>query len=102
MAIGLMLLSALDALFTMRLLSLGSEELNPVMRWLLAGDTDTFFFGKMSITALGVLLLVPHHEFMWLRAISVRFLLRAFCVAYGALVAYETSIMIYVGTFGST
>lgn len=102
MAIGLMLLSALDAFFTMTLLSLGSEELNPVMGWLLAGNTDTFFYGKMGITALGVLLLVPHHDFMWLRVIPVRFLLQAFCAVYGALVVYETSMLIFVGTFSAT
>lgn len=100
--IGLMLLSALDAFFTMTLLSLGSEELNPVMGWLLAGNTDTFFYGKMCITALGVVLLVPHHEFMWLRVVPVRLLLQAFCAVYGALVVYETSMLIFVGTFSPT
>ena len=93
---GVMAFSALDAHFTLKLLSLGSEELNPVMAWLLGFGTEIFLYVKLVLTALGVAVLVLHTPFLWLRAIPVRSLLYVVCAVYGAMVSYQAGLLIYI------
>ena len=57
-AIGILLLSSLDAFLTLMLLTHGAQEVNPVMAGLLYRDVAAFAAVKLTLTGLGVLTLV--------------------------------------------
>jgi len=53
-----MLLSCMDAFFTLRLLDLGAVEVNPIMAAVIGKSTATFAATKMFLTGFGILALV--------------------------------------------
>jgi hypothetical protein len=66
LAISTMLLSGLDAFFTLQLLDRGFYEANPFMGLMLGHGVFAFSVSKMLLTGLGVLMLVymARHRFM--------------------------------------
>jgi len=60
LSLSLLLLSCLDAAMTMKLLSLGAVELNPIMNELIVQGTSYFIWIKIAITALCIIVLVAH------------------------------------------
>lgn len=90
---GLMLLCVLDAFFTTILLLHGSEELNPLLNYLLQIDLSLFLAAKFVVTGLciGFLVLHKHHR-LW-NTISCYHLLIASVVIYTLLVCYEFSMI---------
>lgn len=98
-SIGLLLLSALDGLFTLTLLPHGAEEENPLLRYFLSNEyLVSFVYVKLAATAFGIASLIVHINFRWLRLIPVRFLLYGFFVGYFSLVQYELYLIwSYVG-----
>ncbi|MGH8150211.1 MAG: DUF5658 family protein [Steroidobacteraceae bacterium] len=95
-AIGvtIMLLSAVDALLTLRLLQRGALEANPVMAAFLHRFPGAFVDVKIGLTAGGVVLLVMLAK---VRAFGGRLpvgsLLYAVLATYVALVGYEVWIL---------
>ncbi|MCP4407655.1 MAG: hypothetical protein GY807_07815, partial [Gammaproteobacteria bacterium] len=73
--LGVLLLSCVDATFTLALLQRGSVELNPLMAWLIDINPHLFVAVKLSITGLGVLLLLAHTQFRVFRSLKVVYLL---------------------------
>ncbi len=66
-AIGILVMSLLDAVFTLNVLSLGAREANPIMAYLINMGTIWFFAGKLTLTGCGVYLLIrasrsPNHR----------------------------------------
>jgi hypothetical protein len=55
---GIMLLSCMDAFFTLQLLDRGAIEINPVMAVMIGQGTLAFAATKMLLTGLGILVLV--------------------------------------------
>ena len=53
-----MLMSALDAFFTLQLLDMGAIEINPVMATVIGQSTLSFAVSKMLLTGFGILALV--------------------------------------------
>jgi len=97
-ALGIMLMSCLDALFTLNILALGGEELNLVMKVLLEMDTGTFLIAKYCATALGVIFLVALSRFRMAGILPVRRLLEAICVGYACLIIYELYLLLVVAS----
>ena len=55
-ALAILVMSAMDALFTLNILSLGGEAVNPGMKLLLDKSTATFLVVKYVSTSSGVVL----------------------------------------------
>ena len=88
-AIGILLLSCTDALFTLNLLTVGAEEANFLMDTLLKQSVDQFLTIKISLTAISLVFLVvaaQRHFMGWFR---VERILHVVCIGYFCLIAYE-------------
>ena len=88
-AIGIIFLSALDAFLSLKLVSLGAEEINPVMAYLLDKSDALFVAGKIMLTALGVLMLVFVSRTRLFQRIRIDWMLTIFFGLYAGLVCFE-------------
>ncbi len=89
----LLLLSCLDAFFTLTLISRGAYEANYFMARLLETSTGLFVSVKVAITAIGILFLLMHSHFRVLRVTSGKQLLQVLVGVYGLLIAYELVLL---------
>jgi hypothetical protein len=87
--VSILLLSVADAFLTLKLLSLGGSEINPIMAWLLETNMHWFAAVKMTLTGLGVLVLVAVGRARVFRLVRVVNILHWFFAAYVALIGYE-------------
>lgn len=83
------LLSAIDAMLTLFIISNGGEEINPVMQYLLEIDITTFFWAKFFMTSFGMLFLVSHKHFLIYQTLRGYHLLYAIFGTYFVLINYE-------------
>ncbi len=88
-AIGILLLSAADALMTVRLLSVGADEVNPIMAAVVYRSAAVFAIVKMTLTGLGVMTMVTLARYRFMRVVRVDVVMYAVLVAYSALLTYE-------------
>ena len=88
-AIGILLLSAADALMTVRLLSVGADEVNPIMAAVVYRSAAVFAIVKMTLTGLGVMVMVMLARYRFMRMVRVDVVMYAVLVAYSALLTYE-------------
>ena len=93
LAITLMTLSVFDAFFTTLLLEHGSEELNPLLAFLLDMDLYVFLGVKFTITAFSILFFIMHKHHRLFNIISCYHLLIFSVVIYTALVFYEINMI---------
>ncbi|MGH8496400.1 MAG: DUF5658 family protein [Gammaproteobacteria bacterium] len=93
--LGILILSGIDAFLTLKLLHLGGEELNPVMRQLIENDLRFFAVAKMGLTGAGVILFVLHANARLFRVLRVDRLLYLFFFLYLGLIAYELKLLGY-------
>ena len=89
LAVGIMLLSSVDAFMTLKLLEHGMIEANPVMALALAQGTASFAAGKFAMTGTGILTLVFLARTYFLKVIRTGLLLTAFFSIYCCLVCYQ-------------
>jgi hypothetical protein len=91
LAVGMIiiLLSAADALLTLRLLAAGASEANPLMAGFVSGDAYAFAIVKMLLTAGGVVLLTLVARLRAFGRIPVGAVLYTVLLAYATLVSYE-------------
>jgi hypothetical protein len=89
----LMLLSSLDAAFTLTLLGKGAYEANQLMAWLLEISDHTFIFSKVAITAAGVLFLLAHAHFHIFRIVTGKRALELLVGIYGLLIGWELLLL---------
>lgn len=92
-----LLLSCLDALFTLSLLSNGAYEANHLMAALLELGTHPFVITKVAITAFGVLFLLMHSHFRIFRVTSGKRMLEVIAGIYGLLIVWELLLMRMIG-----
>ncbi|MEA2080657.1 MAG: DUF5658 family protein, partial [Pseudomonadota bacterium] len=92
-AIAVLLMSCLDALFTLTLLSRGAYEANYFMARLLETSDELFVAVKLAVTAIGIVFLLMHAHFQVLRIVSGRRLLQALVPVYGLLIGYELILL---------
>jgi hypothetical protein len=88
-AIGILLLSMADALMTVRLLGVGADEVNPIMAAVVYRSAAVFATVKMTLTGLGVIVMVMLARYRFMRMVRVDVVMYAVLVAYSALLAYE-------------
>lgn len=93
LALGIVLMSCADALFTLNLLAVGAEEANALMRTLIGQDVVYFLRLKIGITAVSVVLLGVAARRHFLGVVPVIRLLQLFCAGYAILVAYEAYLL---------
>ena len=89
LSLGLLLLSCLDAAMTMKLLSLGAVEINPIMDKLLLHGANYFIGVKIAVTALCIIVLVAHNRLKVFNLIRVDIILITAVFIYLGLVTYE-------------
>ncbi|HLZ99441.1 MAG TPA: DUF5658 family protein [Steroidobacteraceae bacterium] len=88
-AIGILLLSAADALMTVQLLSGGADEVNPIMAAVIYKSAAVFATVKMTLTGLGVIVMVVLARYRFMRMVRVDVVMYAVLLAYTALLSYE-------------
>lgn len=79
----------MDTYNTLTLLEHGGEELNPIMKALIEYNVWVFFIAKYIVTALGLIVLVMHKHFSFLKMIKTHWLVAACLVGYTILIIYE-------------
>jgi hypothetical protein len=88
-AIVILLLSSMDALFTLELVSRGATEINPLMEPLVRGSGHGFAFWKLGLTAFGVVVLTLLARMRLLGRFAVGWILYLVLCGYLVLVGYE-------------
>lgn len=96
-AMLIMVLCVLDAFLTLRLLSTGAREENPLMALYVYTDAQRFAILKLSLTGVGVLTLVALARFRVFRVVRVCAFVHAMFFGYLALVVYEFGLLERVG-----
>jgi Domain of unknown function (DUF5658) len=94
LAVGTMLLSCLDAFFTLRLLDRGAIEVNPVMALAIDHGTFAFTVSKMLMTGLGVLMLVFLSRSRLFDRVRTGLFLTVFFSVYACVVCYQFVLLL--------
>ena len=97
--IAVMVMSYLDALFSLMLLDRGAEEANFFMARLMQTSDELFIAIKLAVTALAIIFLLMHAHFRILRIISGKQLLQATVILYGMLIGYELILLSIVKSY---
>ena len=94
---AILMLSILDALFTLILIDNGSTELNPVMAYFLQHGLLPFIVVKYFLTSIGVVLLLIFKNVFLVRAkIYTHSLFSAVIVVFSAVIVWELFLLIVV------
>jgi len=94
LATGTMLLSCLDAFFTLQLLDRGALEINPIMAAVIGQGTATFAASKMLLTGTGILMLVYLARARFMNRLRTGLILTGFFAVYACLVCYEFVLLL--------
>ena len=88
-AIGIVLLSVVDAFMTLVLLQGGADEINPFMALVVYRSVAVFAALKMALTSLGVVFMVFLARYRFMRRLPVGWVLYGVLIAYASLIGYE-------------
>ncbi|MHB8476694.1 MAG: DUF5658 family protein [Steroidobacteraceae bacterium] len=88
-AIGVLLLSVVDAFMTLILLQGGADEINPIMALVVYRSVALFAALKMALTSLGVVFMVFLARYRFMRRLPVGWVLYGVLIAYTSLIGYE-------------
>ncbi len=89
LSMGSIAMSAMDAFFTLRLLELGMIEANPVMLAAIEAGLTVFILTKMTLTGIGVFILVYLAKAKMLKFLRVGYLLTVIFLMYASLISWE-------------
>ncbi|MCK5889352.1 MAG: hypothetical protein KAG19_05360 [Methylococcales bacterium] len=89
----IILLSAMDAFFTLNILQRGGVEVNPFMLALLEYDNQIFLLGKMIMTIVCVLFSLIHINFSIFNMFTVKVMLKSILFFYMGLIGYEIFLL---------
>lgn len=92
-ATGIFLFCCLDMLFTLMLLQMGAEEVNPLMARLIDYGVEPFVYTKLLITGFGVVFLVMHSTYQIGGAIRVSQALYGILAGYAMLFVYQVAML---------
>lgn len=95
LATGTMLLSSLDALFTLELLDRGAMEVNPFMALAIGQGVSVFATSKMLLTAGGILMLVFLSRSLLFNRLRTGVFLTIFFTLYACLVCYQFVLLLH-------
>ena len=93
LAMGILLLSAMDAALTLNLLALGGSEVNALMDYFIGLDHYCFAAVKMMLTGLGVVLLVSNASWRLFGLVPVSGILGMVGMGYLLLIGYEIVLL---------
>ncbi len=93
LAIALVLLSILDSIFTLTIISRGGSEANPFMDMLLQESVWLFAGFKMLLTSIPAVVLVATGNLLLFGRYRARSILAAFVGAYVALMFYHCYLL---------
>ena len=93
LAVILIVLSCLDAMFTLTLINAGGSELNPVMDFFLQKSVSLFLIAKLVLTAIPALVLVAAGNVVLFRAFRARTALAALVGIYFGVIVYELGLL---------
>ena len=88
-AIGILLLSVVDAFLTLVLLEGGANEVNPIMALLVYRSVAVFAALKMAMTSVSIVFMVFLARYRFMRLLRVEWVLYAVLVGYTSLIGYE-------------
>ena len=91
--IAVLVMSGLDAVFTLMLLDRGATEANYFMARLMETSDELFIAVKLAVTTVGIMFLLMHAHFRLWRVISGKHLLQAVLTVYGLLIGYELVLL---------
>jgi hypothetical protein len=91
--VAMLLLSLTDAFLTVRLMSDGAQETNPLLAFVLTEHPRLFAAVKMGLTGFGTLLLVVLARARAFKVVRVSVFLYGLAAAYFALVGYEAWLL---------
>ncbi len=95
MAVSIVVLSCLDATFTLILMREGIvEEWNPLMAILIADDVQLFANLKTAITGAAVILMVACYHGTVLGRVPVRWIFKGIVGGYALLITYEIALLL--------
>lgn len=98
LALGILLLSIMDAAFTLKLLQTGViVEANPFMRWLIEHDTQVFVNLKIVLTSAAVVFLVLCSNALIAGRIRGRRVMHAVLGLYVLVIVYELVLLKMTG-----
>lgn len=89
LAVTTLLLSVIDAFFTLTLLQHGAMEANPLLEFVLNEHPELFAIIKMGLTGGGVLVLVAAARAHLFRVVRVKTILQWVLLGYVLLFGYE-------------
>jgi Domain of unknown function (DUF5658) len=92
-SIGILILSVVDAFLTLRLLSAGAVEVNPIMALFVGGNVALFAGLKMAMTGVCVALMVLLAGYRFMRVLRVDVILYCILMAYMILIAHEVGML---------
>ena len=95
LAIGIVILSLVDAGLTLLLMEQGAREVNVFMTLSMMAGSGWFLAVKLTATTAGVLALIVHQNFSFLQRVAIRDILLALVLAYVLLIVYETSLLLH-------
>ncbi len=90
---SILLLSAMDAFFTLNILAHGGEELNWFMDVLIKDSVAKFVGVKLALTSFALILLVIHHDSLLIAKLRLRHLILLILAAYIVLICYELYLL---------
>jgi len=93
LALAIVIMSCVDALFTLNLLAVGGEEVNLFMKAMIEADVDRFLVTKISLTGAGVVVLVAASRYRLLGIVTVRRILQLICLGYVVLIGHELILL---------
>ncbi len=93
LAIGLVILSVMDSVFTLTLISHGGTEVNPFMNWLMQKSIAAFVGVKMLLTAIPALILVATGNLLVFGRFRARTVLAGVLGLYCGLIVYELGLL---------
>jgi hypothetical protein len=90
LAVSVLVLSVLDAVLSLRLFAVEKAvELNPLLRLAFKSGDGGFIFVKLTLTLVGVLVILRHWNFSILRRMRIASVSGALVGLYAGLVVYE-------------
>jgi hypothetical protein len=92
-SLGIFILCCLDAYFTLELLRIGAKEINPFMDMLLREDIRSFLNIKFTFTAISLLFLVLHKNFLLCGWLKIESIIHMCFGAYFSLILYEMTLL---------
>ena len=94
LALTMIVLSAMDATFTLTLVERGSAtEANPFMDFLMGTNVRAFVGLKIVLTGLGTIVMVAYSRALIFRRVRVEHAMVVLIGAYAALICYEMGLL---------